>query len=386
MKLLVVSHACVTAVNQAFFADLVAVTGWSVSIMMPSQWKNAYSSSIIPETWPEGNCRLRHVPVFLPGNIPVHVYRNFLTGVLKEEVPDAIYVHNEPYALSTAQVYMANHVAGRRPIGFYTAQNILKRYPVPFRNLESWVFNRSNFAFPVTEGALEVARTKGYRQPAEVLPLSLDSAVYRPNINLAQEKRREIGIGTGEIVIGFLGRLVEEKGLDTLLDSLPLLADRPYRLVIVGDGPYLPRLREVASKHSLAEKIVFAGYVPHTEAPVWLSLFDICVLPSRTRPHWREQFGRVILESLACGTPVVGSDSGEIPAVLRSTGSEEMIFAEGSAPELADRLARLCDQPGLRQELVRRGQLAIRTKYDQSHLASRFASVVEEAITEHKNV
>ena len=179
---------------------------------------------------------------------------------------------------------------------------------------------------------------------------------------------------------------MEEKGLDTLLDSLPLLADRPYRLVIVGDGPYLPRLREVASKHSLAEKIVFAGYVPHTEAPVWLSLFDICVLPSRTRPHWREQFGRVILESLACGTPVVGSDSGEIPAVLRSTGSEEMIFAEGSAPELADRLARLCDQPGLRQELVRRGQLAIRTKYDQSHLASRFASVVEEAITEHKNV
>ena len=55
--------------------------------------------------------------MFLPGNIPVHVYRNFLTGVLKEEVPDAIYVHNEPYALSTAQVYMANHVAGRRPIG-----------------------------------------------------------------------------------------------------------------------------------------------------------------------------------------------------------------------------------------------------------------------------
>jgi glycosyltransferase involved in cell wall biosynthesis len=63
-----------------------------------------------------------------------------------------------------------------------------------------------------------------------------------------------------------------------------------------------------------------------------------------------------------------------------------MIFAEGSARELADRLARLCDQPALRQELVRRGQLAIRTKYDQCYLASRFASVVEGAIKEHKNV
>jgi glycosyltransferase involved in cell wall biosynthesis len=368
-------------VNQSFFADVQSLTGWSMSLLMPSRWKSEYSDAIAPTEWPGFKASVRRLPVLMPGKIPLHVYRTRITRILHQEAPDAIYVHNEPYALSTGQLYLANRRSSRCPIGFYTAQNIRKAYPLPFRQLESWVYGNSDFAFPVTEGALEIARQKGYRGKAEVLPLAVDQNVYYPQPEWARAKRAELELSADEVVIGFLGRLVEEKGLDTLFESLPLLGDRRYRVVIVGSGPYAGELRRLVDGAGLTSKTIFTGYVPHAEAARWFSLFDVSVLPSRTRAHWREQFGRVILESLACGTPVIGSDSGEIPAVLRSTGGSELVFAEGDPVQLAARLARLCDDPAARAAIVVDGQRAVREKYAQKHLALRFAQAIERSVS-----
>jgi glycosyltransferase involved in cell wall biosynthesis len=212
-----------------------------------------------------------------------------------------------------------------------------------------------------------------------MMPFPLDGSVYQPKREGAESKRRELKIASAETIIGFMGRLVEEKGIETLLEALPLLGDRQYRCVIVGKGPREERLRQLVALRSLENRVIFTGYVAHGEAPNWLSLFDICVLPSRTRQNWKEQFGRVILESLACGTPVIGSDSGEIPALLRNTGGEEAIFAEGNSRELAHKLEKLCDNPAERERLVAAGQQTIRKEFDQRYLAARFAATIESA-------
>ena len=169
MRLLVVSHACSTAINQSFYADLEVETGWQVSLVIPSRWSNQYGVTDTSARWRGLQGDITRINVFRPGNIPTHLYRNWFISLLLRQKPDAIYVHQEPYGLSTFQVCLANYLTGNTPIGFYAAQNILKAYPPPIRQMEKWVFQQSRFAFPVTQSALDVLRAKGYEHTARVL-------------------------------------------------------------------------------------------------------------------------------------------------------------------------------------------------------------------------
>src|ERR1700744_6465210 len=178
MRLLVVSHACSTAINQSFYADLEAETGWQVSLVIPSRWSNQYGITDTSARWRGLQGDIKRINVFRPGDIPTHLYRSWFISLLRQEKPDAIYVHQEPYGLSSFQMCLANYLTDNKPIGFYAAQNILKAYPFPIRQIEQWVFRRSSFAFPVTHGALEVLRAKGYLIAAEVLPLAIDFGLY----------------------------------------------------------------------------------------------------------------------------------------------------------------------------------------------------------------
>ncbi len=129
----------------------------------------------------------------------------------------------------------------------------------------------------------------------------------------------------------------------------------------------------------------FIGYVPHDETSRWLSSLDVLVLPSETRPNWKEQFGRVLLEAMACGTPVVGSSSGEIPNVINATGGG-LIFPEQDTHALAENLTLLAGSPGLRRNLIDRGQRSVAELYDQRRLVRKFASVIEDVISSRSYV
>jgi glycosyltransferase involved in cell wall biosynthesis len=381
MKLLVVSHACVTPINQSFYVDVAEATGWEVELVIPAVWATEYKAGVRTERWPAFRGPIHSIPVVKPGNIPLHVYKSALVGLLKQARPDAIYMHHEPYGAATMQVFLANRLAGNAPIGFYAAQNILKRYPPPFAWFERYVFQHAAFSFPVAPGALEVLRTKGYRGRAEVLPLPIDLEIYQRRQAWADAKRAELGIGRDDFVIGYLGRLVEEKGLANLLRACATLRGS-WRCVLVGSGAFEPELRRLAGELGIAGRIVFPGFVPHQEAPGWFSLFDVFALPSETRPNWKEQFGRVIVEANACGTPVVGTDSGEIAHVIHSTGGG-LVVPEADPGAFAAALQSLIDDPGRRGELAGRGETAARSRYDQRTIARQFAAEIETAVQEN---
>jgi glycosyltransferase involved in cell wall biosynthesis len=386
MKLLIVSHACCTAINQSFYADLEAETGCQVSLVIPSRWSNQYGITDTSARWPGLQGEIKRINVFRPGNIPTHLYRSWFIALLLQQKPDAIYVHQEPYGLSTFQLCMANLLTGNKPIGFYAAQNILKVYPSPIRQMERWVFQRSSFAFPVTQGALDVLRAKGYQHNAEVLPLAIDPGMYHPHPECRLQQRAELGITPDRFVLGYVGRLVEEKGLETLLLALEQIKEVPWELLLIGSGPFEAALRQkVDGMQAGRNRVRFVGYVPHEEAPRWLRAFDVLVLPSETRHNWKEQFGRVLVEAMACGTPVVGSSSGEIPHVIDSAGGG-LIFPEKNVDALAQNLILLAESPGLRRELIERGQRSVAELYDQRHLVRQFASVIDGVISSRSRV
>jgi glycosyltransferase involved in cell wall biosynthesis len=135
------------------------------------------------------------------------------------------------------------------------------------------------------------------------------------------------------------------------------------------------------AESGLSDRVLFTGYVAHTEVPAWLSMFDILVLPSETQKNWKEQFGRVIVEANACGTPVIGTHCGEIPAVLGHTGGG-LIVPEFAPDEFAAALRALITDPCRRSEIGKQGQIVAAREYDQRFLAARFA----EAISRNVNI
>src|SRR5262249_48707787 len=145
---------------------------------------------------------------------------------------------------------------------------------------------------------VEVFRAKGYGGPVEVLPqFGIDPALFQP---LAGEERDE----SRPFTVGFVGRLVPEKGLGLLLDAVGGLRP-PWRLVVVGSGPQREEYERRARALGIGDRVEFRGQVPSTEMPGVLRSFDALAGPSLTLPNWKEQFGRMLVEAMACEVPVV---------------------------------------------------------------------------------
>ena len=379
MKLLIISHSCVTPINQQFYAELERQTNWQITIVTPSNWKTEYGHVLSPKPWSDYQGQLLGIPVWLSGNIALHIYRSTFIRFLKELEPDFIYVHQEPYAIATAQIYLANSLSINKPIAFFTWQNILMRYPVIFRQIEELVYNKSSVAFVGSRSAAEILKKKGYQGNCAILPSGIDTDIYASS-DQAKELKNKLRATENEVIIGYLGRIVAEKGLKTLLQALHQIPELPWRLVMVGTGEYETEFKQIAHKLQLDSRINYLGYIPHTEAPLYLSAFDLLVLPSETQNNWKEQFGRVIIESMACNTPVLGSDSGEIPHLIKST-SGGLTFPEAQPQALAKQLSKLIMNPNLRLSLGKQGRQAVVQNYTNSSLARGFADTIDQVVT-----
>lgn len=377
MKLLVVSHSCATATNQRIYAELQARPGWDVTLAIPAGWKDEFGNVLDQPPCPGLEGRVWKLPVLGAGKIILHAYRTNWARILHRETFDVIYVSEEPYAVAAAQICLAN-LRQTRPaaLGFYSAQNIRKQYPPPFAWTEGMLYRRSRFAFPVTETVAAVLAEKGFRGAASICPLPIDPGLYRPYGEAADVAL--LPRNDGGIVLGYVGRLVEAKGLRTLAAALGKLRDRAWRLVVIGSGDYEAEFREELRAGGVLERVDFRGFVPHEKTPRFLSAMDVVVVPSETQPNWKEQFGRVIPEALACGAAVVGSDSGEIPILIERSGGG-LVFPERDAAALAERLRVVIDNADMRRAFSQTGGSWVMETLSVRAVAGRMAVAMEEA-------
>jgi len=171
--------------------------------------------------------------------------------------------------------------------------------------------------------------------------------------------------------IGYAGRLVPEKGITDLVDAF-LRMTVSAELVLFGDGPLRPGIERGSSR------IKVVADLTHERMAEAYAAIDLLVLPSRSTPTWEEQFGRVLVEALSCGVPVLGSDSGEIPWVIRTTGGGE-VFPEGDVTALASLLDDLADDGDRRTQLANRGGEAVRRLFSVEVVARNMREVVDAA-------
>ena len=122
--------------------------------------------------------------------------------------------------------------------------------------------------------------------------------------------------------------------------------------MIIGSGEYKADLVGIAEELRIADRIVWIDGMLPEKVPEYVNCMDTVVLPSRTTPDWVEFFGRVLIEGMACEVPVIASDSGEIPHVVGDAG---LIFPEGDAVALADRIEQIARNPSFANQLIQRG-------------------------------
>lgn len=359
MKVVVVSKAFVRATYQRKLEEIASLGDVDLTLISPSSWREGPETIRLERRYTRGY-HLLVTPIVFNGRFHVHFYP-FLPFLLRRLRPDVVHVDEEPYNVSTWFALRAAQAYGARRL-FFTWQDLYRQLPIPFSLIEADNYRMSNGAIAGVDDAAAVLRKKGYTAPIWVLPqFGTDPDVFAPGP----------GATDNVFTIGYVGRLVRPKGIDLLLRACTTLAD-PWRLVLVGDGDQRAVLARQAETLGIADRVEFRGPVASTTVPDILRELSVFVLPSRTTPSWREQFGRVVVEAMACAVPVIGSQSGQVPHVLGDAG---LIFPENDWEALGSQLRALQQDVAARRYFGNRGRQRVLDHFTHRLIAEQTVSI-----------
>jgi len=357
-----VSKANVVGIYQRKLEE-IARLGVDLLALTPPSWRDERGELLLERVYTRGY-RLEATPIHFNGSFHLHYYPA-LARHLAAFRPDIVHIDEEPYNVASWQALYHARRHGARAV-LFSWQNINRRYPPPFVWGERWVLRHIDHLIAGTDSAAQVWREKGYRGSISVIPqFGIDPVLFAPDGARPPDR---------PFTIGYAGRLVEEKGVDLLIAAAAQLPGE-WRLVLVGGGPERDRLHAMAREAGIAERVEFADQVQSTEMPAFYRRFDVLALPSRTRPNWKEQFGRALVEAMASGVPVIGSNSGAIPDVIGEAG---LIFPEGDAQALAHHLAALLADAGLRATLGEKGRQRALACFTHERIAAATVEVYRQ--------
>jgi len=369
MRVVMVSKACVVGQYQTKLEELAQLPGVDLTVVVPPFWRDERGVLLLERAHTRGYA-LIVAPLRFNGQFHIHYFPT-LPGILQRTHPDIVHIDEEPYNLATFLAMSAARDVNAKTI-FFTWQNILRRYPPPFRWLESYVLGHADYAIAGNAEAANVLRTKNYRGPVRVIPqFGVDPESFHPAAQPTDYPTNKL------FRIGHAGgRLVEEKGIDILLRAVAQLKG-DWELQILGNGPAKPQLESLARDLKITGRVHFNTAIPSTAMAAFYHRLDALVLPSVTRPNWKEQFGRVLIEAMACEIPVIGSTCGEIPNVIGDAG---LVFPEGDVDALRDHLVALETSPMQRFTLGKRGRERVLAHFTQARVAMETHQVYLEMI------
>lgn len=369
MQVVMLSKALVVGAYQRkaeAIARLGTALGIELTVLVPPAWQDRRGIQRAEARHTDGYT-LRVIPIRWNGNFHMHWYPT-LPRELAAIRPQIVHIDEEPYNLATWLGLRAARRIGA--VGtFFTWQNLYRRYPPPFRWLERANYRSAPAAIAGNQDAMTVLKRKGYRGDVIVIPqFGVDQRHFLPN---------DVQATTACCHIGYAGGLLPEKGIDLLLQACAQLTGA-WQLSIAGEGAERATLAALASKLGIADHVQWVGRIDSEAMAAFYRDLDILVLPSRTRPNWKEQFGRVLIEAMASGVCVVGSDSGEIPNVIGDGG---LIFPEEDINALYQALQGLLDRPALRQELETKGRERVLQHFTNDSIAEQTVAFYQQLLT-----
>src|SRR5216117_1689987 len=298
-RVLIVSPTYLNPANRGKLRALAA-RDLDVTVGVPERSREAALGRTVEVAWERQN----GVEVF---PIPVRRWANpeaarfgqrALVSLLRDKRPDVVQVEQEPTTRGCQQVVRVARKL-KLPVVLFTLQNVDVSLPLFPRVRRRRALRRLKGAIAGSGGAAALLRRAVPDLPIAVVP--------QLGVQVPPEPEHALHEG---LAIGYVGRLVPEKGVDTLLQALAENRADRWHLTLVGDGPDRERLERMASELRLAARIRWTGALPPEEVPKLWPELDVLVLPARGLPTWAEPAAHVVAEAMAHEVTVVGTSGG----------------------------------------------------------------------------
>ena len=365
MKLLVIYHNGLSDEARSFYNEYVK-QGIDLTVIAPSKIFVDKTDSIsgfyqCDSARSEDICRFVSVDLRKPNSYGEGFKFFQLLQAIKKIKPDIIHVFDEYSSFYLAQVILCRNILfGRKvPVVAYAFQNIqfkspqfVFKFPIRFfKRIVRKILHPFLFAFNrryingitgCNISALENIKILGAKMPMRLIFWGVDFDIFCPkNRNLCKEKFK---IPKKVKLIGYFGRIIRPKGLNNLIAAVSKAED--CNLMLVGNGckgdNYENELNNLIDNLEIKDRVYRFDSVPQKDLADYYNCLDAFVLPSQTINDWKEQYGRVLVEAMACHIPVIGSSSGAIPEVLRGY-PKGLIFREDSINDLVDKINKIDD-------------------------------------------
>ena len=389
MRILVVSHTYIVDINREKFKILANLEpDIEVIIVVPQRWKPGGVQNQIIETqfYQEGSFKVVPLSNFSQNNQALLTFGTDLIKLLHQFKPQIIQVEQGSKSLAYTQLIILNYLLGlKAKTIFFTWWNLPYKLKFPVSCLEAYNLKYTDGIIAGNLAGAEILRQRGYPGIIKVMPqLGVDESLFMPASKNA-ELSDLLGIKSTDFVVGFVGRFVEEKGLLTLAKALAGLKERNWKWLLLGRGELRTHLAKKAIELGINDRLIWVETVSHNQVPEYINLMNVLVLPSETSYKfktlttvgWKEQFGHVLIEAMACKVPVIGSNCGEIPHVIGEAG---LVFPEGNVEALRDCLIQLIERRDLAADLGKRGYERVMVHYTNQALARQLLDFYQELL------
>lgn len=379
MRILVASHTYIVDLNREKWRSLARLQpDMEVTVVVPQRWRpgGVQKQIIEPEYLEEGSFRVVPIANFSQNNQGLLAFGTGLIGLLRKFRPHILQVEQGVKSLAYAEFITLNRLLNLQAKNvFFTWWNLPYQLRWPVTALEAYNLRHSHGIIAGNQDGADILRQRGYQGPIAVMPqLGVDEKIFQPQPQT--ELALALGITSDDFVVGFVGRFVPEKGLMTLAKALAGLREYPWKWLLVGRGEQQEQLQNWAADNQLSDRLIWVKSVPHDEVPRYMNLINALVLPSETTYEfqtltsagWKEQFGHVLIEAMACKVPIIGSDCGEIPHAIGDAG---LIFPEQDVDALQNCLQRLFEEPQIGKDLGQKGYERAMNQYTNHALAKR---------------
>lgn len=391
-SIVIVAHALVIPVFQKRWKRLAEDEQYEVHLLVPQHWEqNWFGETVVHKTEAvrEKNFFIHPMPTTSVNNWSRYLFKS-IDGRFREIKPDLIYIVHEESVWIHHQIYLYRFLfAPNAKIIFFS----MNASGIPFqkqtnqlkRMILEWMWNNikrnTEAALVHYPGCLKSLRGGGYKKPIFLqTQVGVDEISFSANASLRFEYRKKLRF-EGQMVVGYVGRLIKDKGVDDIFEVFCSLANKfdNLALLLVGNGNLREEIERKACAQGLQERVKITGYVDQEEVPAFLNAMDIFVLASKTMPHWIDTFPLATVQAQAVKLPVVSSDSASLPWQL---GGSARLFKEGDREELAQALIELLNNEDLRSEFAINGQKRSHTYFCHSGMTENFKKIVAQVMSE----
>jgi glycosyltransferase involved in cell wall biosynthesis len=382
MKIAVISHAFVQEVPRKRWRILAEKYGHEVHIIVPKKW---YS------TW-FGNKRTFKVDKVRDNNFYIHPlattskkkwWQYFFLSFdmkLRQIKPDIIYIIHEEGIWVHQQIYLYRKLFAPNAKIIFFSMNARGVYLKRFYHRWMWqnLINNVEAAVVHYPGCLQSLRKAGFKKPIYIqTQVGVDEELFKPNPIIRKEMRKELNI-ENKFVIGYSGRLISDKGVDDLINALPI-PEIDWYLILVGDGPLKKDIEEKIKKENWQNRILITSDISQELVPKYMNAMDCFVLASKTTPHWIDTFPLVTVQAMACKVPVICSDSASLPW---QAGDCAMIFPEGDSQKIRDSIVEIAKNESLRDDLSEKGNKRSLANFCVKGLTRNFDKIMNQVLKE----